>query len=52
MNKKKLIWQLPFLVVLIVGTVIILKKSNLLSAQTKDLFSVQSIKSPTKVTKI
>lgn len=26
MNKKKLIWQLPFLVVLIVGTVIILKK--------------------------
>ena len=23
MNKKKLIWQLPFLVVLIVGTVII-----------------------------
>lgn len=51
MNKKKLIWQLPFLVVLIVGTVIILK-SNLLSAQTKDLFSVQSIKSPTKVTKI
>ena len=28
------------------------EKSNLLSAQTKDLFSVQSIKSPTKVTKI
>lgn len=26
MNKKKLIWQLPFLVILIVGTVIILKK--------------------------
>ena len=28
MNKKKLIWQLPFLVVLIVGTVIILKKNR------------------------
>lgn len=26
MNKKKLIWQLPFLVLLIVGTVVILKK--------------------------
>lgn len=26
MNKKKLVWQLPFLVLLIVGTVIILKK--------------------------
>ncbi len=26
MNKKKLVWQLPFLVVLIVGTIIILKK--------------------------
>ena len=26
MNKKKLIWQLPFLVLLIIGTVIILKK--------------------------
>lgn len=26
MNKKKLMWQLPFLVVLIIGTVIILKK--------------------------
>lgn len=26
MNKKKLIWQLPFLVLLIVGTIIILKK--------------------------
>ena len=25
-NKKKLIWQLPFLLVLIVGTVIILQK--------------------------
>ena len=26
MNKKKLVWQLPFLVLLIIGTVIILKK--------------------------
>ncbi len=26
MNKKKLVWQLPFLVLLIVGTIIILKK--------------------------
>lgn len=26
MNKKKIIWQLPFLIILIVGTVIILKK--------------------------
>ena len=26
MNKKKLIWQLPFLLVLIVGTVVILQK--------------------------
>lgn len=26
MNKKKLIWQLPFLILLIIGTVIILKK--------------------------
>lgn len=26
MNKKKLVWQLPFLIILIVGTVIILKK--------------------------
>ena len=26
MNKKKLIWQLPFLVLLIIGTIIILKK--------------------------
>lgn len=26
MNKKKLVWQLPFLVILIVGTIIILKK--------------------------
>ena len=26
MNQKKLIWQLPFLAILIIGTVIILKK--------------------------
>ena len=26
MNKKKLIWQIPFLIVLIIGTVVILKK--------------------------
>ena len=26
MNKKKLIWQVPFLILLIVGTVVILKK--------------------------
>ena len=26
MNKKKLIWQLPFLLLLIIGTVVILKK--------------------------
>ena len=26
MNRKKLIWQVPFLLVLIIGTVVILKK--------------------------
>ena len=26
MNKKKLAWQLPFLAILIIGTIIILKK--------------------------
>lgn len=26
MNKKKLLWQIPFLLLLIVGTVVILKK--------------------------
>ena len=26
MNKKKLIWQIPFLALLIIGTVVILKK--------------------------
>lgn len=51
MNKKKLIWQLPFLVVLIVGTVIILKKQPPFRTD-EGFISVQSIKSPTKVTKI
>ena len=26
MNRKKLIWQIPFLMVLIIGTIVILKK--------------------------
>ena len=26
MTKKKLIWQIPFLIILIIGTVVILKK--------------------------
>ena len=28
MNKKKLIWQIPFLLLLVIGTVIILKQGQ------------------------
>ena len=34
MNKKKLIWQLPFLILLIVGTVLIIRQQRAIPYQT------------------
>lgn len=46
MDKKKRVWQLPFLAILIIGTIIILKKQAPFRTD-EALYSVLCTKSPT-----